>query len=483
MIVEATRRILVTLLLPLLLWGWVGAIAVDADFGQAFYLDWTQDGDHDGEQLGYAVGTAGDVNGDGYSDVIVGAPTDVYTSDKVGMAYVFHGGGGGLSSSLNPDWTATGIKGSFFGGAVGTAGDVNDDGYDDVIVGAPAYKNPIIGLGTQGAVFVFYGSSGGLAETPGWSLIGEQKDSGLGIAVGTAGDVNGDGFDDIIVGASGLGGMIHVFFGASDGLTTTRVFTTSSNQAGALFGYSVGTAGDVNNDGYDDILVGAPAYNISGMLDAGAIFIFFGAAEGISTTYTTIYGDQSGARFGHAVSTAGDVNGDGYSDIIVGAPLYTRDTLVSAGAAFVYLGSPTGVITTPNWQIYGVGTAVQLGTAVGAVGDVNGDTYDDVIIGAPRATYGQKEEGAAYVYLGKASGLNTNPIWRGEGNKAETMFGFSTSSAGDVDGDGNMDLIIGAPEFKTVEDKRGRAFVYLGTGEIVIDNYVVYLPLVLRGSF
>lgn len=488
----ATRRILITLGLPLVLLAlWFvpeamhTAATLDiADIGQAFVLDWTQDGDHDGEQLGYAVGTAGDVNGDGYSDIIVGSPTDVYTSDKVGMAYVFHGGGGGLSNSLDPDWTAIGIKGSLFGGAVGTGGDVNKDGYDDVVIGAPSYKNPLIGLGTQGAAFVFYGSGEGLAETPGWSLIGEQKDSDLGIAVGTAGDVNGDGFDDIIVGASGLGGMIYVFFGASDGLTTTRVFTASSNQTGALYGYAVGTAGDVNGDGYDDILVGAPAHNISGTLNAGAAFVLFGATDGISTTYTAIFGDQSDARFGHAVSTAGDVNNDGYSDIIVGAPLYNKDTLVSAGAAFVYLGSPTGVITTPNRQFYGAATAVQLGAAVGVVGDVNGDTYDDVIIGAPRATYGQDKEGAAYVYLGAASGLSINLIWRGEGNKAEATFGFSVGAAGDVDGDDHVDIIIGAPDYKTQTVKRGRAFVYLGTGEsVIVYNYGVYLPLVLRNSF
>jgi len=267
-------------------------------------------------------------------------------------------------------------------------------------------------------------------------------------------------------------------------LTTTRVFTADSNQTGALFGYAVGTAGDVNNDGYDDILVGAPGYNISGTLDAGAVFIFFGATDGISTTYTAIFGDQTDARYGHAVSTAGDINGDGYDDIIVGAPLYSRDTLVSAGAAFVYLGSPTGVITTPNQRFYGTGAAMQLGATVGAAGYVNDDAYADVIIGAPRADYGQDDEGAAYVYLGGASGLSTNLIWRGEGNKAEATFGFSVGSAGDVDGDHYVDIIIGAPDYKTETVKRGRAFVYLGTGEIVIVyNYGVYLPLVLRNRF
>ncbi|MGC9394760.1 MAG: integrin alpha [Anaerolineae bacterium] len=489
----ATRRILLTLLLPFLLLVWwciPGAVrtAAPLDLGQAFYLDWTQDGDDVGEQLGYAVGTAGDVNGDDYSDIIIGAPTDVYTSDKVGMAYVFYGGAGGLGNSFDPDWTAAGTKGSFFGGAVGTAGDVNNDGHDDVLVGAPKYKNESIGTGTYGAAFVFYGSNDGLAETPEWSLVGEQRDSDLGIAVGAAGDVNGDTYDDVIVGASGysngedLGGMIYVFLGASSGLTTTPVFTADGNQTSALFGYSVGMAGDVNGDTYDDILVGAPGYNISGTLDAGAVFIFYGATDGISTTYTAIYGDQSNARYGHAVSTAGDVNGDGYDDILVGAPLYDTETLDSAGAAFVYLGSATGVITTPHRQLYGDGVGAQFGAAVGAVGYANEDGYADVIIGAPHATYDQDDEGAAFVYLGSSSGLSTSYVWRGEGNKNEPGYGSAAGSAGNVDGDDFVDVIVGAPDYKTETEPRGRALIYLGTGEDTI-TYYIYLPLVLRNSF
>jgi hypothetical protein len=469
------RRIVIATLLPLALLAWwfipeavrTAAPFDIADIGQAFVLDWTQDGDNDGEQLGYAVGAAGDVDGNGYSDIIVGAPTDVYTSDRLGMAYVFHGGAGGLSDSFDPDWTAWGTKGSLFGGAVGTAGDVNNDGYDDVIIGAQAYKNPIVGTGAYGGAFVFYGSYSGLSETPGC-----------------------DGYDDVIIGASGysngedLEGMIYVFFGASGGLTTTRVFTADSNQANALFGFSVGTAGDVNGDGYDDVLVGAPGYNISGTLNAGATFIFFGAADGISTTHAAIYGDQSDARYGHAVSTAGDVNNDDYSDIVVGAPFYDRDSVVSAGAAFVYLGSPTGVITPPNRQFYGNGIGAQLGAAVGAVGDANNDGYADVIIGAPHAAYGQDDEGAAFIYLGSPSGISINLIWRGEGNKNEATFGFAVGSAGNVDGDSFVDIIIGAPDYKTETYKRGRAFVYRGTGEdVIVYNYNVYLPLVLRASF
>ena len=463
-----------------------------ADIGQSFILDWSQDGDDDGGQLGYAVGTSGNVNGDSYADIIIGAPTGTYTVDKEGVAYVFYGSPGGPDSF--PDWTAgggSGQSGSLFGGAVSTAGDVNGDGYDDVIVGAENYKNLPL-KGTFGGAFVFYGSFSGLASSPGWTLVGNQKDSYLGIAVGTAGDVNGDTYDDVIIGASGYGngealeGMMYVFFGATDGLTTTRVFTFESNQTGAIFGTAVGAAGDVNGDGYDDITVGAPQYDVPGTADVGAAFVFFGTGDGISSTYTLLYGDQGGSRFGDAVSAAGDVNHDGYGDILVGAPFYDnnpQDTKDAEGAAFIFLGSSTGVITTPHRRLFSGGSGVQFGASVGAVGDANDDGYADVIIGAPYYTYDQSAEGAAFVYLGSPSGLSAGPIWRGEGNKADAMFGYAVGSAGDVDGDNFVDIIVGAPEYKIETVKRGRASVYLGTGDdTVVYNYI-YLPLVMRASF
>lgn len=493
----ATRRILITLVLPFVLLVWVytpgmterlQAILV-SDAGNAFVLDWTADGDTNGEQLGYAVGIAGDVNGDGFADVIIGVPRDTYTyTEPVGAAYLYHGSADGLSGSLSPDWVISGDltqKGSLLGCAVSTAGDVNNDGYDDVIVGAKEYKVPGLN-GAFGAAFVFFGSQNvGLVTTPGWSLVSEQKDSALGIAVSTAGDVNNDTYDDIIIGASGYpgGGLAYVFLGAADGLTDTRGLTLTINQPAAQFGYAVSYAGDMNGDGYADIVIGAPGYDIiSGTSDVGAVFVHYGAANGISTTHSTLYGDQNGSRFGAAVSGAGDVNKDGYADIVVGAQYYSR-TVTNEGAAFVFLGSPTGVITVPQRGLGGGQLAALFGSAVSTAGDVNKDGYDDILIGAARYTNDQKDEGAAFVYLGSASGIDARPVWRGEGDKSETLFGFAVGTAGDINGDGYVDLIVGAPDYKTQEqNKRGRAFVYLGTGDVSGYN-TIYLPLVLRNSF
>jgi hypothetical protein len=493
--VGATRRILITLVVPLMLLAWVCTPAMtrtlqailSSDAGHAFILDWTADGDTNGEQFGYAVGTAGDVNGDGFADVIIGAPQDYYTyTEPVGAVYVYHGSAGGLSDSLFPDWAVGGDstqKGSFFGCAVGTAGDVNGDGNDDVIIGARDYKAS--DKGKFGAAFVFYGSKNdGLATTPGWSLISDQQDSALGIAVSTAGDVNNDTYDDVIIGASGYptGGLAFVFLGATDGLTLTHRLTLTVNQPGAQFGIAVRYAGDVNNDGYADIVIGAPGFDIPGTPDVGAAFVYYGSTDGISTTYSTLYGNQNGSRFGAAVAGAGDVNNDGHDDIIVGAQYYSQ-TITNEGAAFVYLGSPTGILTVPQRMLVGNQLAALFGVAVGTAGDVNNDNYDDIVIGAAHYTNDQKDEGAVFVYLGSPSGVSARPVWRGEGDKSETLFGFAVGTAGDVDDDGYMDLIVGAPDYKTQEqNKRGRAFFYLGTGDVSGYNSV-YLPLVLRSSF
>ncbi len=481
---------MVLLSLALLVWwcvpGTLRAV-LGSDAGRTFTLVWTADGDTNGEQLGYAVGTAGDVNGDDFADVIIGVPRDTYTyTEPVGAAYVYHGSAGGLSGSLSPDWVISGDltqKGSLLGCSVGTAGDVNADGYDDVIVGARDYK--VGEKGAYGAAFVFFGSKNvGLAATPGWSLISEQKDSALGVAVSTAGSVNGDKYADVIVGASGYpnGGLAHVFLGAADGLTVTRGFTLAINQSNAQFGFAASHAGDINNDGYADIVIGAPGYDISGTLDVGAVFVYYGAVDGIRAAYTALYGNQNGSRFGAAVSGAGDVNNDGYADIIVGAQYYSHTT-TNEGAAFVYLGSPTGVITVPQRMLVGGQLAALFGAAVGAAGDVNKDGYADVVIGASRYTNDQKDEGAAFVYLGSPAGVGAQPVWRGEGDKSETLFGFAVGMAGDVNGDGHVDLVVGAPDYKTQEqNKRGRAFVYHGTGDVSGYNSI-YLPLVLRASF
>jgi len=285
--------------------------------------DWSIIGDQPGVEFGYSVATAGDVNGDGYADVIVGAPMYDNGTDNEGAVFVFYGSPAGLSTT--PDWTVgSGQKGARFGHSVGTAGDVNGDGCDDVIVGAYRYRSD----GPEaGRAYVFLGSKDdGLSTSPDWTFDGAHSYAHLGISVGTAGDVNSDTYADIIVGASfytndqSAEGAAYVFYGSPSGPMTTPHWMVEGDQANALFGAAVGTAGDVNGDGYGDVIVGAPQHD-NGETDEGAVFVFYGSDSGLSTSHNwTVDSDQAEAEFGASVGTAGDTNGDDCSDIIVGAP-------------------------------------------------------------------------------------------------------------------------------------------------------------------
>jgi hypothetical protein len=173
-------------------------------------------------------------------------------------------------------------------------------------------------------------------------------------------------------------------------------------------------------------------------------------------------GDQGASHFGSSVATAGDVNGDGYSDVIVGAPLHDNGE-TSEGRAFVYLGSPSGLAATPDWIAEGDQAIAQYGFSVATAGDVSGDGYSDVIVGSPFYANGQSGEGRAFLYLGSASGLATTPAWIVESDQANAQLGRSVAPAGDVDGDGHSDVIVGSPQYGNGENGEGRAFVYLGS--------------------
>jgi hypothetical protein len=206
-------------------------------------------------------------------------------------------------------------------------------------------------------------------------------------------------------------GRAFVYHGSASGLSTTPNWTAESNQAGAQFGYSVASAGDVNGDGYSDVIVGASLFD-NGQTDEGRAFVYHGSASGLSTTPNwTAESNQAGAQFGFSVASAGDVNGDGYSDVIVGARLFA-DGETDEGRAFVYHGSASGLSTTPNWTAESNQEDAQFGFSVASAGDVNGDGFSDVIVGAHRFDNGETDEGRAFVYHGSASGLSTTPQMR-----------------------------------------------------------------------
>lgn len=446
------------------------------------FPDWTVEGDQSGVEFAAAVSAAGDVNGDGYADVILGAPKYNNGIDNEGAALVFHGSAGGLSDTYN--WLASSMNaGSRFGSAVSKAGDVNGDGYDDVIVGAYRYNN---GQPEEGAAFVYHGSEFGLSPIPNWMVETNVKNAQYGYAVGGGGDINGDGYDDVVVGAKLFTngqvneGAVFVYYGSPTGLNHSHAWSFESNQESAMLGHAAGIAGDVNGDGYSDVYVSAPQYEY-GSVDEGRVMVFLGAETGLKPAPDWIgEGNQDNGWFGASASGAGDTNSDGYDDLIVGAPHYDLEQ-VDEGAAFVYLGSPYGLRAKAAWIADGNHSDEGFGIAVGMVGDTDQDGYAEVVVGAHLYSLDQPEEGAVFVYHGTPTGPSENASWWAGGGKNETWFGYSTGTAGDVNDDGCSDLVVGAPIYKLDEKTvLGRAFVYHGMPGSWEFKYEIHLPALSR---
>jgi hypothetical protein len=459
-----------------------------AESNQAY--SWFGNGGHDpGEvttNVGGSVGTAGDVNGDGYDDVIVGAPYYDNGEENEGRAFVWYGSENGVNDDVDgdPDNAAWSVESnqqhSWFGWSLGTAGDVNGDGYSDVIIGARYYD--LVWNDDRGGVFVYHGSGSGLSANADWMVVSDQPASWFGFAVGTAGDVNGDGFSDVIVSARIYDngqeneGRVFVWYGSAYGLGPsndaigTADWTAESDQQHAHFGSAVGTAGDVNGDGYSDVIVGALYYDLIGNDDRGGVFVWYGSGQGLSGPASwAIDGEQSGAQLGYSVDSAGDINGDGYADVIIGAPYYDNGQS-NEGRAYVFRGSASGLVTQTVWMAESDRSNVQFGSAVAGAGDVNGDGFSDVLIGAPSFSDGENEEGAVFVWLGSKTGLGSNgdpdnADWSAQGGQGGAYFGGAVAGAGDVNGDGYADVLIGAPGFSDGENEtdEGAAFVWLGS--------------------
>ena len=423
---------------------------------------WTATGDAAYDYFGSAIASAGDVNNDGYDDIIVGAPGNSDSND-VGNAYLYPGSATGLSTTAA--WTATGAAGDYFASSVASAGDVNNDGYDDVIVGAPANSDG----DNAGDAYLYLGSSAGLSASASWTATGEAAGDYFGSSVASAGDVNDDGYDDIVIGAYGSNdgsndaGKAYVYLGSASGLSASASWTATGEAAGDYFGSSVASAGDVNGDGRCDVIIGA-YHNNDGGGDAGKAYVYLGSATGLSTTAQwTAIGEAAYDRFGASVASTGDVNGDSYDDIIVGAH-YNDDGGNNAGKAYVYLGSATGLSTTAAWTATGEAAGDYLGASVASAGDVDGSGCNDIIVSAHGNNDGGNDAGKAYVYLGSATGLSTTASWTETGEVAVDYFGTSVASAGDVDGDGYNNIIVSAHGNNDGSNDAGKAYVYGGTG-------------------
>jgi hypothetical protein len=353
----------------------------------------------------------------------------------------------GRDSARNAEGTATSPIWWFRVGARSADGDrdrswgseldLNGDGYADVAVGSPGSN------GGRGRVDVYYGGPTGIGTVPSVTLRGVAAGDSFGNAVASAGDVNGDGFGDLVVGAyladpggRMTAGSASVFHGSAAGVVIAPARVLEGIAAGDFFGFSVAGAGDVNGDGFSDLVVGAYAAAPGGRMEAGSASVFHGSASGVAMAPARVLeGAVARDRFGWSVASAGDVNGDGFSDVIVGAYAAAPGGRTEAGSANVFHGSASGVVMAPARVLEGGAAGDRFGVSVASAGDVNSDGFGDLVVGAYFAAPGGRvDAGSASVFHGGASGVVMAPARVLEGGAAGDFFGLSVASAGDARG-------------------------------------------------
>jgi hypothetical protein len=454
---------------------------------------------------GLSVAGAGDVNGDGFADVTIGWEGGG-SPPGAGLTYVVFG----KASGFAPVFDLASLDGSngfridgvaendHSGWSVASAGDVNGDGFADLIIGAPDADPSRLDAGSS---YVVFGRASGFAPvlelssldgSNGFRLDGKYGFGWSGASVASAGDVNGDGFADLIIGAplvdsrgNRRAGSTYVVYGKASQFPSQLKLSSLDGSNGFRLdgegtfdnsGWSVASAGDVNRDGFADVIVGTRR-DPCGCSPQRSSYVVFGKHSKFPAQLKLSSLDGSkGFRLdgpfrsqsGRSVASARDVNGDGFADVIVGAPDSDPNGKSDAGSSYVVFGKPSGFPSqlklssldgSNGFRIDGMSAGGQSGHSVASAGDVNADGFADVIVGAPQAN----PAGSSYVVFGKASGfpkklkvssLDGSNGFRLDGSAAQGGSGFSVASAGDINGDGVDDLIIGGGSSYVVFGRR-----------------------------
>jgi len=426
--------------------------------------------------FGSASDGVGDLNGDGFDEVIAGAPRDSF---QPGAAYLYFGSASGLDQTteviIRPSSLVT-FQG--FGAAIAGVGDVNDDGFPDALIG----EQEIVGFGADddtGIAWLFLGDGSGLdlaaPETLG-SPTSETTDY-FAAEVAALDDTDGDGIPDFAISANtsadraSKAGLVWLFHGTSTGsvLASPDKVSASDAAVGDRFGLGLAGVGDVDGDGFNDMAVGAPQRTSQ----QGIVFLYYGSAAGMGReTKITAPSPGSGDSYGNYIDGAGDVDGDGLDDLVIAAwaddynPTgVPADNVGDTGALYVLYGQTGGVDTSRQDVIRAsdVDSAWFLGhRGVRGVGDVDADGFSDVLAGSYGDDTNGDNAGSAWLFFGSAAGLTLDSshskLLPFDGGGIGHQFGRGVGSAGDVNGDTVPDFMVSS--------WRANSPAYSGTGMV-----------------
>lgn len=416
----------------------------------------TLSGHNPSDQFGWWVAGVGDVDGDGFTDLGVGARFFTPGTDtNAGAVYLF---GGGLPQGTSPMFRLDGLsRDEHFGECLAGGRDINGDGFSDLVVGAPLRNSGA--LRAAGAVDLIRGGPG-LGSSRWATLRGEAADDWFGQSV-AVGDLDGDAIADVIVGApfndrhGSAAGAVFIYRGGLQAPTTPWKILVGE-AANDQFGWSVAYVGDMNGDGFGDLVVGARLHNVLPKLAAGRVYLYQGGAPMDTLADGNWSGEAANDWFGSSVWGPGDVDGGGRPDILVGAPFNDRGGSAS-GAAYVFRGE-LAPGSAPAVIYVGESANAQLGNSVGGAGDVNGDGRPDMLVGARfQASGALSAAGRAYVFAG-GSTLSSVPLASADGEAADDWFGQSVGGAQGFFNASRSAVFVGAPLQGHAAADAGRAY-------------------------